>query len=172
MNYPEVLIEIRPSKLGGVGIFAVRDFKQGEVIIPADGYEFQKPIPWSKLEEFDDSFKRLVGIHCSGTPEGFWPPEDLDFNNLMIEWYFNHSCEGNVGFDEPGNYLAIRDIKKDEELYFDYGLVEANPNFRMECHCNSKNCRKVITGNDWKNGVVDERYMLGPLKAKLKKINL
>ncbi len=88
---------------------------------------------------------------CIGTPEGFIPPENLDFNRLSIEWYLNHSCEGNCGFNDNGDFVAIREIESGEELTYDYGLAESNPNFRMMCACGSKSCRKLITGNDWKD---------------------
>lgn len=171
MNYPEISIEIKCSKsFGGVGLFAVRNFKKGEIVLPADGYEYQQPISWLKLEKFDSQFKAMVQKFCSGTPQGFWPPEDLNFNSLTIDWYFNHSCDGNIGFNEQGSYIAIKDIKRGEELCFDYALADANPNFRIECHCGAKNCRKIITGNDWKSGAVDTQYMIAPLKAELKKL--
>ncbi len=88
---------------------------------------------------------------CVGTPDGFVPPADLDFNKLSIEWYLNHSCEGNCGFNDDGDFIATRDIRKGEELSYDYGLVEPNPRFSMGCTCGSKTCRHLITGNDWKN---------------------
>ena len=88
---------------------------------------------------------------CIGTPEGFIPPENMDFDALEAEWYFNHSCDGNLGFNKKGNFIALKDIEKDEELSYDYGLAESNPKFRMTCTCKSKKCRKIITGNYWKN---------------------
>ena len=88
---------------------------------------------------------------CIGTPEGFIPPENMDFENMPVEWYMNHSCDGNIGFNDNGDFIALRDIKKGEELSYDYGLAESNPRFKMACTCGSKKCRKLVTGNDWKN---------------------
>jgi hypothetical protein len=95
--------------------------------------------------------RKKIWDFCIGTPGGFVPPEDFDFNKLSVEWYFNHSCEGNVGFNGDGDFTAIRNIKKDEELTYDYGLAELNPRFKMRCKCGSKSCRRTITGNDWKS---------------------
>lgn len=149
-----VLIELKPShiELGGVGVFAVSDIKQGEKV--ADGIaeeDYQELIPWSSFPAYDGDVRKKIMDFCIGTPEGFIPPEDLDFNKLSIEWYLNHSCEGNCGFDEEGDFVALREIERGEELTYDYALAESNPDFRMKCSCGSTNCRGIVTGNDWKD---------------------
>jgi len=98
----------------------------------------------------------------------FIPLEPLDFNRLSIEWYFNHSCNGNLGFNRSGDFIAIRNISKDTELTYDYGLAESNPRFKMRCKCGSKKCRKIITGNDWKKETFRRsriEYMLPALRG-------
>lgn len=151
---PKVIIELRPSHIdqGEVGVFAVSDIPKGQKV--ADGIaetDFQSLIPWTAFESYNADVKKKVHDFCIGTPEGFVPPENLDFNKLSIEWYLNHSCEGNCGFNDDGDFVAIRDIEQDSELAYDYGLAESNPNFKMNCKCGSAKCRKVITGNDWKD---------------------
>ena len=167
MNYPEVLMEIRPSQLEGVGVFALRNLKAGQKIIIQEEKEFDDQIPWSEFEKLDDKQKQMVFSFAIGTSDGFVAPENLNFNKLSGNWFLNHSCNGNVGFDEQGNFIAIKDIKKDEELVYDYALLESNPNFKMNCQCRSANCRHVITGNDWKSGVVGQKYMTPHLKKQL-----
>jgi len=151
---PRVLIEIRSSEIdqGGVGVFAVADIGEGEKV--ADGIreeEYEDLVPWKEFEGYDTDVRRKIRDFCIGTQEGFIPPEGLDFNKLSIEWYLNHSCEGNCGFNDKGDFIAIREIKRGEELTYDYGLAESNPNFAMTCTCGSKKCRRIITGNDWKD---------------------
>lgn len=149
----KVLIELRPSQISGIGVFALRAIRKGRKL--ADGLaeeDFQRMISWNVFDKFDRATQRKIHDFCIGTPEGFIPPEEMDFNKLSIEWYLNHSCAGNVGFDHHGDFVAIRDIKKGVELTYDYGLAESNPKFRMHCKCGGKNCRGIITGNDWKKG--------------------
>ncbi len=155
MNHgtPRVLIELRPSHVHrcGVGVFAAADIGSGQKV--ADGIseeDYQDLIPWSRFESFGPELRKKILDFCIGTPEGFIPPENLDFNKLSIEWYLNHSCEGNCGFDDRGDFVAIRDVGRGEELTYDYGLAESNPMFVMKCTCGSRTCRKIITGNDWK----------------------
>jgi hypothetical protein len=155
---PIVLIELCRSGIAGIGVFAIKSIRKGQKI--ADGLsaeDFKTLIPWEKFHRFDSAVRKKIWDFCIGTPEGFVPPEDFDFNKLSVEWYFNHSCDGNVGFNSDGDFRAIRKISKDEELTYDYGLAESNPRFKMRCKCGSKDCRRIITGNDWKNEEFSKR---------------
>jgi SET domain. len=152
MKSPKLLIELKPSLIhkGGVGVFAVASIRKGQKV--AGGLslkDFEHQIGWRQFEYFDKEVQKKIMDFCVGTPKGFIPPENLDFNTLSIEWYFNHSCDGNIGFDKKGDFIAIKNISKGDELSYDYGLVESNPKFILSCKCRSKTCRKVVTGNDW-----------------------
>lgn len=71
---------------------------------------------------------------------------------------FNHSCNPNVGYH--GNAVivhAIRDIKKGEELCFDYAFVERDFE-EFACKCGSNNCRKIIKPTDWENPEIQKRF--------------
>lgn len=149
-----VLIELRPSKIhaGGVGVFTIMFISAGEMV--AEGIhnaDLKDIICWSRFGKYSKEIQRKIMDFCVGTPKGFIPPENMNFNRLTVEWYFNHSCAGNLGFNKSGDFVALRNIKSGEELSYDYSLADSNPNFNMKCLCNSKVCRKVITGNDWKD---------------------
>jgi hypothetical protein len=150
--FQKILIELKPSRIAGVGVFAVaalgEDQRIAEGIHDAD---YRRLVSWNRVSEYDADVQAKINSFCVGTSEGFIPPEKFDFNRLSIEWYLNHSCDGNVGFNEDGDFVARRRIAKGEELTYDYGLAESNPRFRMDCLCGSSNCRGVITGNDWKD---------------------
>ena len=153
-HIPAVRLELRASSihLGGVGVFAVRDIQKGSRV--AEGIadeDFDSLVPWCDFDGYDDDLKRKISAFCVGTPEGFVPPPEFDFNKMSIEWYLNHSCDGNCGFDSRGDFVAIRDITKGEEICYDYALAESNPNFLMWCGCQSQSCRHKVTGTDWKN---------------------
>lgn len=159
MPIHKILIELKPSRIdkGGVGVFAVVNIKKKEKVAQGiSNEEFSDVISWEKFIDFSKEIQKKIMSFCVGTPEGFVPPDDFDFNKLTIEWYFNHSCNGNLGFDKNGDFVALKDIKKGEELSYDYGLIESNPKFKMRCKCNSNDCRKIITGNDWKFLIKDK----------------
>jgi uncharacterized protein len=161
---PKVLIELRSSRIDGVGVFAVASLKPDQRIAAGiAGSDYRRLVSWSHFREYDADLREKIEKFCIGTPDGFIPPDKLDFNRLSIEWYLNHSCDGNVGFNEDGDFVALHPIRKGEELTYDYGLAESNPRFRMECRCGAANCRGVITGDDWKDPAFREgnlNYML------------
>ncbi len=72
--------------------------------------------------------------------------------------FFNHSCDANAGFQGQIVLVALRDIKVDEEICFDYAMAVSVPGYRFDCRCGSKNCRGTITGEDWKRPDLQKRY--------------
>src|SRR5579863_1390740 len=146
-----VHLELRPSTIdrNGVGVFAVRRLERGSRI--ADGVsadDFESLVSWSRFGTYDARVQSKVMAFCVGTPDGFVPPPDFSFDKLSIEWYLNHSCEGNCGFDVHGDFVAIQNISEGDEICYDYALIESNPRFSMRCDCGAVRCRHVITGND------------------------
>ncbi len=71
---------------------------------------------------------------------------------------FNHSCDPNLGFTGQIGLVAMRDIEAGEQLTFDYAMSDGEPYDEFECYCGSENCRKKITGNDWKLHELWRRY--------------
>lgn len=147
---PKLMYEIRPSRVlpKEVSVYAVRNIKKGEIIAAADSPEevvFIKRPDFKKLDQLTQ--KKIINF-CILDEEGeYCVPADL--NNMGTSWYFNHSCAPNVAYDQKENFIAERNIKKDEELFLDYGRMFTDPNFSMKCYCGSANCRKIITGHDW-----------------------
>lgn len=145
-----LLIEIKPSKmlLGQIGLFAARPIKKDTVI--AETKKFEEFFhPWVEFPKLDEYTQEKIRQYCIQTKDGFYTP--ADFNWLPVPWNMNHSCDYNVGFDDQENFVTTRDVERGEELCWDYGMGISDENFRLECKCGSTNCRKLITGNDWKN---------------------
>lgn len=69
----------------------------------------------------------------------------------------SHSCEPNCGIQDLFKIVAMRDIKKDEELCWDYEMSE-NSDWQMECLCGSKNCRKLIGVYKYMPQNIREKY--------------
>ena len=129
---------IKESKIGGKGCFATEDIKDGEVITELKGEEVS-------LKEIK---KRIA--------EG---RENLD-DPLQIDDYlyidldepsrtFNHSCDPNSGVRGKNELFAIKDIKKGEEITYDYSTVvgttvDIDVIWSMNCNCGSRDCRKKI----------------------------
>ena len=121
---------VKKSNIHGMGVFANRDFRKGEIVIKYNLKHLTK-------EEFDSLPK--IEKHFTSFQEGkYWL-----FSSP--ERYVNHSCEPNVNpnFKERGDF-AIRNIKKGEEIATDYRKDDV-PGLNMGCNCGSKNCKKTIT---------------------------
>ena len=70
----------------------------------------------------------------------------------------NHSCDPNCGFKGLLRIVAMRDIASGEEITIDYAMTEADFWYRLECDCQSKNCRGVMKGTDWRNKDLQKKY--------------
>jgi hypothetical protein len=52
----------------------------------------------------------------------------------------------------------IRDVPAGGELTIDYAMIDGDPSERMDCSCGASECRKVITGDDWRLPDLQRRY--------------
>lgn len=147
---PEVIVELKPSQVikGEVGVFATKLINKNRIVFKAEHYDDVEFTSWEDYEKLDEVTQRKILDYCAGRDDGFYLPKDL--NLLTIGWHMNHSCDPNIGFDDADNFVAMRDIKPGEELFWDYSYYETNPNFKLKCICGSDKCRKDVTGNDWK----------------------
>lgn len=123
-------IYIGKSKIQGRGIFAKKDIKKGERvgIIKGETIRF-------KIKNKKDS---KVGPNRVGIGKDLW----IETEKPLI--YTNHSCDPNMGISGRVIFIALRNIKKDEELTFDYSIQGEDKFWQMKCGCGAKNCRKVI----------------------------
>lgn len=147
-NYPKLIVELRPSKMlpGEVGLFSVRHIPRYTVIADSSVFEEESFISWQAWRRIDKTTRKKLYEFCPGTETGIVAPPDL--NSLRITWYINHSCEPNAAFTEQGNLVALKPIRPDSEITWDYSSWEQNPNYRLICKCGSPSCRNVIGPNN------------------------
>jgi hypothetical protein len=50
------------------------------------------------------------------------------------------------------------DIPSGSELTVDYAMIDGDPAERMDCACGAPECRKIITGSDWRLPELRRRY--------------
>lgn len=122
-------IYVSESSINGRGLFAACDLKRGEEAFEVVG-KIVRMHPTTK----EESMKYPDAI---GLKDGLWIDPVPPFK------YINHSCAPNLGMSGERSFVALRDIKKDEELTFDYSISEHSL-WEMECNCGSASCRKVI----------------------------
>ncbi len=149
-------VEIRETKKYGKGVFAIEDIGKDEEVMVMGGYILTiddennlKGVAEDKPIEISDKFS--IGPRNE---------EDLE---KMPQHFINHSCEPNLGFKGQLFIVAMRDIKKGEEISYDYAMVmnsneDSSTYFKMKCLCGSTDCRNEIAEDDWKILELQKKY--------------
>jgi len=129
-------VDVRPSRIEGLGVFAARSFRRGERIRFVN--VVREVTPESPLRP---ELGELVD-HCS-YPDGkvvLWGAPDR---------HLNHSCDPNSWVSYEGEGCAIvarRDIAAGEEITCDYNINIADGT-RWPCHCGAARCRGEVAGD-------------------------
>jgi SET domain-containing protein len=139
------------SSLHGRGLFAVKAIKKHEIVAIKGGHIIDKKTLKAK--------KNIIGeASCQIADEFFLAPlTKEEYKDVMI--FINHSCEPNVGLMGNIIFIAIENIRKNTELTIDYAFYKNENNYTFACLCKRKNCRKTVTGEDWKIKTLQKKYM-------------
>ena len=151
-TYIDPRVKMQESPTAGNGLFATAPIKKGELVI-----EWRGGLIVSN-EEFEKGFKKGLyqpesAIHFDENHKWVTLASDPDPEDAAI----NHSCDPNLWFENGWPLVARRDIAVGEEITFDYATGETYP-LNSECYCNTKNCRKWITGKEWKDIEFQKKY--------------
>ena len=141
------LFKIKRSKIDKKGLYANCNISKGTRIIEYKG----KVITRKKAEE-DPKFDNGKAIYLFNLNKRFDLDGDFKFNIARL---INHSCEPNCEVAGSGLKVwiyAIKDIKKNEELSYDYGFSYDKDYKKFPCRCGSKNCVGYIVreGSRWR----------------------
>ncbi len=139
MNNKVILSE---GRFGKCLIAAENIFKDEEIVF-FDGKTY--------TADKTNDLPKDIADHAIQFSEHQWRDSD------SIARYINHSCNPNCGIKNLFTLVAMRDIKKDEELLWDYDMTE-DSNWRMDCLCDSDNCRKAIGAFSLVPQDIRERY--------------
>nr|CAB3456770.1 unnamed protein product [Digitaria exilis] len=128
----------------GFGLIAEDDIKKGEFVVEyvgevIDDRACEKRL-W-QMKRLDDTNFYLCEVSSNMVIDA------TDKGNMSR--FINHSCEPNtemqkwtVDGETRVGIFALRDIKKGEELTYDYKFVQFGDD--QDCHCGSSNCRKML----------------------------
>jgi hypothetical protein len=113
----------------GLGLFAVEDIPAGAVILFFTG--------------------ELIGLEevlVSGIDESY-PLQmdattylDLDSRSRVV----NHSCTPNAGLRSDRILVALREIRGQEEIFYDYSTTMSERRWTMRCLCGETSCRGIV----------------------------
>lgn len=131
-------LQIRGSKIDGLGIFAAR-------AIPAEMLLLEYVGKLLTMEEFATLRDKT---YC------FAIDEDHVIDGAQVEWnpagFFNHSCEANCRIRRIDGKIWIatrREVKAGEELTFNYGYRPKNLR-RYPCRCGAPKCVGYVVAED------------------------
>lgn len=149
MSYLSPKTVMRDSPIHGRGLFASAPIRQGDIVCVKGGYIF------------DGATRRALGPHLAAAeiPVAddlfIGPRSAAEREGGMI--FSNHSCEPNIGVQGQIVFVALRDIAAGEELTHDWATTD-DDEYEMVCRCGAPSCRKIITGQDWRQPALQEKY--------------
>ncbi|PIN74769.1 SET domain-containing protein-lysine N-methyltransferase [Candidatus Woesearchaeota archaeon CG10_big_fil_rev_8_21_14_0_10_37_12] len=144
---------VKKSKIDNKGMFATKDIPKGTLIIEYAGTRLTKAQSEKRADEIIDEAKNKFGKADSVYIFELNKRYDVDGSPLWnTARYINHSCDPNCESDIIKGKIwvkSIRDIKKGEELSYDYGYdideYEDHP-----CKCGASKCvGYIVSQDDW-----------------------
>jgi hypothetical protein len=113
----------------GLGVFASRDLAPGENILAIVG----------PIIDFAET-KRRGPQECMAIQIG--PDRYIDTQPPGV--FVNHSCEPNAGIRQNQNLVALRKIRRGQEIRYDYSTTMEEDSFAMQCLCGAPRCREWV----------------------------
>ena len=136
------LYKIKKSKIDNRGLYAATNIKKNTKII-----EYKGKIITVKETETNPKFDNDKAIYLFNLNKKYDLDGDFKYNTARL---INHSCDPNCEVDGVGLKLwiyAIKDIKKNEELTYDYGFSFDKDYRDFPCRCGAKKCVGFIVNS-------------------------
>jgi SET domain-containing protein len=150
------MLEVRKTRNRGLGVFAKTNLAAGTRVVALVG---KSRWIWK--------IPRWYWEHCF----------QVDYDRYVMPrpgsagWSINHSCDPNCWISGERSIVTMRDVKKGEELTFDYSTNVGWNDYSMACECGKRRCRRVIRSYANLDGELKRRYgkqvspfLLGPPK--------
>tara|TARA_Y100000589_G_C26740350_1_gene461446 strand:+ start:41 stop:490 length:450 start_codon:yes stop_codon:yes gene_type:complete len=141
------LYKIKRSDIDNKGLYAVTDIKDRTKII-----EYKGKILTKKQVEQNPKFDNEKAIYLFNINKKYDLDGDFKFNTARL---INHSCDPNCEVFGSGLKIwvyAMKNIKKDEELSYDYGFSYDDDYKAYPCRCGTESCAGYIVrqGSRWR----------------------
>ncbi len=147
LNWLSPLAEAHPVGDHGWGSFARETIPAGTTVAAFGGYVASR----STLESLPvDRQNRSIQVDSDLFLVSGEDPEPGDL--------LNHSCAPSCGLVGAMVVVTLRDLEVGEELTFDYAMCDGTDYDEFVCACGSSICRGIVTGRDWQQPELQERY--------------
>ena len=149
LTYRSPKTEVKVSPIQGRGLFARTAIGTGEIVAVKGGYVLGAD-EWRRLET-------TLGAADIQIAEDLFiaPAREDEREGSML--FTNHSCDPNIAIQGQIVFVAMRDIAPGKELTHDWATTD-DADYAMTCRCGSPSCRGTITGKDWMNPRLQEKY--------------
>ena len=146
------LYKVKKSNIDNRGLYASKNIKKNTKIIYYKGKLITK-----KETEKNPKYDNEKAIYLFNINSRYDLDGDFEYNTARL---INHSCKPNCEVAGKGLKLwifALRDIKKGEELSYDYGFGYDENYKDFVCKCRSSNCCGYIVreGSRWR---INKKY--------------
>jgi SET domain-containing protein len=141
------MFKIKKSNINNRGLVAAKNIQQNIKII-----EYKGRLILKKETETNEKFDNEKHIYLFNINKKYDLDGDYKYNTARL---INHSCNPNCEVTGKGTKLwisSIKDIKKGEELCYDYGFGFDKNYKDFPCKCRSSNCCGYIVreGSRWR----------------------
>jgi len=150
LSYRSPKTEIRESAIHGRGLFATGGITKGEIVAVKGGHIVDRNTLREKITPVLGAAEIQIGDDLFIAPVS---NEERELSML----YSNHSCDPNLGMRGEITFVAMRDIRAGEELTHDWAMTD-DDDYSVECKCGAPDCRKILTGKDWRRPDLQKRY--------------
>jgi len=137
------LYKIKKSNIDNRGLYAATNIKKDIKII-----EYKGKIITVKETEINPKFDNDKAIYLFNLNKKYDLDGDFKYNTARL---INHSCDPNCEVGGAGLKLwiySIKDIKKNEELTYDYGFSFDKDYKDFPCRCGAKKCVGFIVKSE------------------------
>src|SRR4029450_7846927 len=116
LSYLSPKTEVRERKIHGRGLFAIADIAKNEIAAVKGGHIVDRTTLREKIT------RRLGPVEIQIDDDLFISPvTEEERESSML--YSNHSCDPNLGMRGEITFVAIRDIRVEEELNHDWAMT-------------------------------------------------
>jgi SET domain-containing protein len=165
---PKALCKVKTSEIHGCGLYATANIKKDTDIIQYVGEKITKKESTERALAWEEKARKSG----EGLVYIFELDDKYDLDGRLGDnpaRYMNHSCDGNceaINYDGEIWIVARRDIKKGEELVYDYGY-DMEHFLHHPCRCGSDNCIGYIVRENQREKV--KKLLKGKKKKRGKK---
>lgn len=124
-NLKNTYCRLQPSKIEGVGVFAIRDIPKGKSPFLGTKKQAWHKFHISELKKLGKEILSLIDSFFVIHKNGVVYISDSCLNGMDISYFLNDSKKPNIKtIDDGANFVTLRKIKKGEELTVAYATYD------------------------------------------------